>query len=120
MVVQHRFVARRAAHELRSPALTALSFCKQSPGSDPDVVGQARNGSMRYGAESNAAASFSNKSCAGKASVRPDTTKAALVRWVYRKVLEDLLPLARPSASDFIGLEVRRRTDSGPRVRRLV
>lgn len=103
MQVQRRFVAD-AAHELRSP-LTALSLQAERLAAAP-MSGQAqeRLDALRRGIERSRQL-LEQLLALAKAQSEPDATKAALsVRQVYRKVLEDLLPLAEAKHID-IGLE---------------
>jgi two-component system OmpR family sensor kinase len=103
MQVQRRFVAD-AAHELRSP-LTALSLQAERLAATP-MSGQAqeRLDALRRGIERGRQL-LEQLLALAKAQSEPDATKAALsVRQVYRKVLEDLLPLAEAKHID-IGLE---------------
>lgn len=103
MQVQRRFVAD-AAHELRSP-LTALSLQAERLAATP-MSGQAqeRLDALLRGIERGRQL-LEQLLALAKAQSEPDATKAALsVRQAYRKVLEDLLPLAEAKHID-IGLE---------------
>lgn len=103
MQVQRRFVAD-AAHELRSP-LTALSLQAERLAAAP-MSGQAqeRLGALRRGIERGHQLLEQLLSLA-KAQSEPGASRSALSVWqVYRRVLEDFLPLAEARHID-IGLE---------------
>lgn len=103
MQVQRRFVAD-AAHELRSP-LTALSLQAERLAAAP-MSGQAqeRLDALRSGIDRGRQL-LEQLLALAKAQSEPDAPRAALsVRQVYRRVLEDLLPLAEARRID-IGME---------------
>lgn len=103
MQVQRRFVAD-AAHELRSP-LTALSLQAERLAAAP-MSGQAqeRLDALRSGIDRGRQL-LEQLLALAKAQSEPDASRSALsVRQVYRKVLEDLIPLAEARHID-IGME---------------
>ncbi|MGM3411576.1 sensor histidine kinase [Ralstonia holmesii] len=103
MEAQRRFVAD-AAHELRSP-LTALSLqAERLAEADMSAVGRERLGTLRQGIERSRNLLGQLLSMA-KAQSSVEQLKAPVsVQAVYRRVLEDLIPLAEAKQID-IGVE---------------
>ena len=102
MIEQRRFVAD-AAHELRSP-LTALSLQAERLALSPmSEDAHSRLQTLRQGIERGRAL-LDQLLTLARANTAPPAVRAAIsVRQLYRRVLEDLLPLAHDKALD-VGL----------------
>jgi two-component system OmpR family sensor kinase len=103
MEAQQRFVAD-AAHELRSP-LTALSLqAERLAHADMSEAARERLIVLRYGIERGRNL-LEQLLALARAQAAPDNPKALVsIQHVYRRVLEDLLPLAEAKHID-IGVE---------------
>ncbi|NDP65000.1 ATP-binding protein [Polaromonas sp.] len=103
MDVQRRFVAD-AAHELRSP-LTAMSLqAERLAGSEMSAPARERLAALRQGIERGRNL-LDQLLTLAKAQATPGLTKSPVsVRDIYRRVLEDLMPLAEARRID-IGIE---------------
>ena len=104
MEIQRRFVAD-AAHELRTP-LTALSLqAERLAGAEMSEVARARLEALRQGIERGRALALQLLAMArAQGSAAPAGTPVA-VGAVFRRVLEDLLPLAEAKGIDLGVLE---------------
>lgn len=103
MAAQHRFVAD-AAHELRSP-LTALSLqAERLAEADMSDLARGRLATLRRGIERGRNL-LDQLLTMAKAQTAPSLPKSPVsVQRIYRRVLEDLLPLAQAKHID-IGVE---------------
>ncbi|MEO8013944.1 MAG: ATP-binding protein [Polaromonas sp.] len=103
MDVQRRFVAD-AAHELRSP-LTAMSLqAERLAGSEMSAPARERLAALRQGIERGRNL-LDQLLTLAKVQATPGLTKSPVsVRDIYRRVLEDLMPLAEARRID-IGIE---------------
>ncbi|HEX7649500.1 MAG TPA: ATP-binding protein [Noviherbaspirillum sp.] len=93
MEAQRRFIAD-AAHELRSP-LTALSLqAERLAGAEMSDQARERLGALRQGIERGRSLLDQLLALARAQSSSEDTATSVSVQQVYRRVLEDLMPLA--------------------------
>ncbi|MEO8344113.1 MAG: ATP-binding protein [Betaproteobacteria bacterium] len=99
MGAQRRFVAD-AAHELRSP-LTALALqAERLAGADMPAEARERLDTLRQGIERARALLDQLLALARAQSLATAPTSTVSVRKVYRRVLEDLMPLAEAKGID--------------------
>jgi len=105
MEAQHRFVAD-AAHELRSP-MTALSLqAERLADAEMSATARERLSSLRQGIERgrNLLDQLLTLARAQSSSEPPRASEAVSVQHIYRRVLEDLMPLSESKEID-VGVE---------------